>query len=323
MDDSVSLMDNIRLIIIVALFIVTGILIIYFRFKKASGSVGKNERVKAKEREMKNPATIEIPPNNSKAEEKETVVGEETYKVGDSDLVLDQESGSTFDLQDTIPISKEDLECAIDKKIQNVYLKIDERERVIVDKMTSIVETKFQEILNKVNSMGDGMSKKQGNVHTFETEKLPEVKKHKPMIENQPTKKRDDAKDGLSLKLDKGGEDTDKSEVMESNDEVEIHKFLDEMEGPNSEKEVKPDTDAWKEGAVTHSESDNLTGDSQKKGIKNVVSVELGERGKEIDKIDIPKENEGFDIHQFLGELEEPDTEKDVKPDIDSKKKDR
>ncbi|NOG83957.1 MAG: hypothetical protein HND49_09160 [Planctomycetes bacterium] len=125
MEDHFSFMNNVRLIIIFALFIVTGVVIFYFRLKRATGKKGGKKIARAEDLKGRNGITQGTSPDRCKPKEKEEAKREESVKGGKIDQGLNSGTEPNSDLQGTLSISKEDLDAEIEKKLQDVFCKIE------------------------------------------------------------------------------------------------------------------------------------------------------------------------------------------------------
>ncbi len=259
MGDHFSFVDNIRLIIILALFIVTGVVILYFRLKRADRKNECKGVTHSEERERRSSSSIEASVDKFKMEEEEAIVGGKKFEEDEIHLSSNTGGGPVVALQESMSIIKDDLECKIDKKLQDVFCKLDGREERIVEKVTAIMETRFQEILDKVD-MGEKLSEKQGKAKTPKTKNRPKTKKQKPQMKDSLTmmnkrghvkggtknNAKDGTKDDVGVVMDQTGREIDKREVLGCNEDFDINQFLDELEAPDSKKEVNPEFDRGK-----------------------------------------------------------------------------
>lgn len=281
-------MDNLRLIVIIVIFI--GIIVVLLYLK----SVKSGRKTERKYMHAANPY------DRSSKEERHS-----------SDVV-----------DDSLSIEEEikDIRAEITTKIEELILKIEEGEKEVVTKVENVIDKKVQEVLGKINDRVDEVLQVQKNSTAFVLEKMidPLRQEEKPVgiKSSKRSKKAVDKKVEFGEKterdLDVPDEDSDNlgtlASSLQKEEESVVIPFPDESANTEVAEEVSVKTK--EDGLDIPSE---VSEDIKAEGEEQIASSEVIEENVlEVDEGD----SADFDIQEFLEELgnlpseKEPEAEK-------------
>ncbi len=166
-----SIADNLRLIVIAAIFI--GIIVVLLYLRVAKNGEKTNRKYISKEKTIKDKTGEDI-------EDLEDIVeyaeGTAEKPVVDFETIEEKIKNSEAEMITKFAAVIKDVRAKIDTKltaeIEELIAKIEEREKEVVNKIENVIDTKVQEALNKMNDMVGAALHTQKNSTASVLEKL-------------------------------------------------------------------------------------------------------------------------------------------------------
>jgi hypothetical protein len=297
------MMDNLRLIVIVAIFI--GIIVVLLYLKSAkSGRKTERKYMQATD-----------PYDRSSKEEIRAKNGENFEDILGSEAEIEAElNDGDGKIETMLGADMKDVRAEITTKIEELILKIGEGEKEVINKVENVIDKKVQEVLSKINDRIDEVLQAQKDSTALVLEKIIDSLRQKEepvgIKSSKQSKKEVDQKvefeEITERDLDVPDEDSDNLGMLDSSLQKEGKSvgvsFSDESGYAEVVEEV-PEKIKEEDLEIPFEVSEDIKAEAEQ-----IASSEVIEKNVlEVDKAD----SADFDIQEFLEELENLPSEQD------------
>ncbi len=306
--EAFSMMDNLRLIVIVAIFI--GIIVVLLYLKSAkSGRKTERKYMQATDPYDRS-SKEEIRAKN--VENFEDILGSEAEieaELNDGDGKIETMLGADM----------KDVRAEITTKIEELILKTGEGEKEVINKVENVIDKKVQEVLSKINDRIDEVLQAQKDSTALVLEKIIDSLRQKEepvgIKSSKQSKKEVDQKvefeEITERDLDVTDEDSDKLGMLDSSlqkDGKSVGVSFSDESGYAEVVEEVPEKIKEEDLEIPFEVSEDIKAEAAEEEEEQIASSEVIEKNVlEVDKAD----SADFDIQEFLEELENLPSEQD------------
>ena len=182
--DGFSLMNNLRLVVIVAIFIILIIVLFYNRI------LGSPKRAKQKDKQVVNPsddsgreeqhATDVVDDFFGKEESKEKEISKGGESTAESEVVIDDQPAVNYEKIET------DLKAVRDEvttKIEGLISKVEAVEKEVLNKIEDVIDAKIQEASNKINDrISEAVRTQMNSINSISEERVDSLRKEEEPV---------------------------------------------------------------------------------------------------------------------------------------------